>query len=267
MPSQTVTSQRAQPRHQASPSSDQEAPEQEAPEHGRVLDAQLERVGARIRALRHRLDMTLVQLAALTGLSHSFLSQLERGHARPSMISLERIAKALGSSQVELLAAGDSGSREPGHTGPGLLRATEGLRGSFGDGQARLLAPHSRAFEPMEYTGRNTDPGDYYQHEEDEFIYVMSGSVLADFGEKGRFVLDAGDSVYYYGGTPHRWSTLTPEGYHLFLVKQKFTPEEVPPRAEPLRARRANQPRTDGTAPLPLTSGISGAADLNGAAE
>lgn len=191
----------------------------------RVIDEQAVRIGSRIRSLRRAHGMTLVQLAALTELSHPFLSQLERGHARPSMVSLERIARALGSSQVELLAAADAERRRPGDIRPDVLRASEGVRGPFAEGEARLLAHGARGFEPMEFVGANTDPGDYYEHEEDEFIYVMRGSVLADFADQGRFVLDAGDSIYYYGGTPHRWSALNDEGYHLFLVKQKGADE------------------------------------------
>ena len=52
-------------------------------------DVQAERIGARIRQLRHARGMTLVQLADKAALSHPFLSQLERGRARPSISSLE----------------------------------------------------------------------------------------------------------------------------------------------------------------------------------
>src|SRR3546814_5614821 len=43
------------------------------------------RLGASIRHLRHARGRTLVQLAEATGLSHPFLSQLERGLAQPSL--------------------------------------------------------------------------------------------------------------------------------------------------------------------------------------
>jgi transcriptional regulator with XRE-family HTH domain len=54
------------------------------------------RLGARIRALRHERALTLKELGRAAGLSHPFLSQLERGLARPSVASAERIAAALG---------------------------------------------------------------------------------------------------------------------------------------------------------------------------
>ena len=61
-----------------------------------------ERLGRSIRLARRGRGLTLVELAALAGLSHPFISQVERGVARPSMLSLERISRALGTSQLEL---------------------------------------------------------------------------------------------------------------------------------------------------------------------
>ena len=73
------------------------------------------RLGRQIRQLRQEQGLTLVALAGLTRLSHPFLSQLERGLARPSMGSLERIATALHSSQSELMArAVDDGAPAAG---------------------------------------------------------------------------------------------------------------------------------------------------------
>ena len=52
-------------------------------------------LGARVRELRHERGLTLKALGRSAGLSHPFLSQLERGLARPSVASVERIAEAL----------------------------------------------------------------------------------------------------------------------------------------------------------------------------
>lgn len=61
-----------------------------------VLDDDALALGTRIRERRRALGLSLVRLAAMTDLSHPFLSQVERGHARPSVTSLQRIAAALG---------------------------------------------------------------------------------------------------------------------------------------------------------------------------
>ena len=179
-------------------------------------DAVAVRLGAHIRRLRQRRGDTLVQVARRTGLSHPFLSQLERGRARPSMVSLEKIARALGSSQLELLAGADD-------TSATLVRSTEGTRGHYGEGEARLLVHGTRRFHPMEFTGANLVAGDYFVHDEDEFIHVVEGSVEVDLGEQGVSVLVRGDSLYYVGGTPHRWRAHEPGGYRLFVVKEKPT--------------------------------------------
>ena len=53
------------------------------------------KIGYRIRDLRHRQRATLKALADKTGLTTSFLSQLERERTSPSINSLEKIAAAL----------------------------------------------------------------------------------------------------------------------------------------------------------------------------
>src|SRR3954454_18120215 len=81
-------------------------------------------LGRAIRALRRERGLTLVQLAAATGLSQPFLSQLELGRSRPSMRSLFRIAAALDTTQQALL-----GLAEPAVTVPLAVAA-----GGDGDG-------------------------------------------------------------------------------------------------------------------------------------
>lgn len=183
-----------------------------------AIDRQALAIGHRIRLLRRARGLTLVQLAELAELSHPFLSQLERGLARPSMLSLQRIATALSSSQLELIAAVDESTTA-------VVRADEGTRGHYGAGEARLLVHGTRSFSPMEFTGSNTDAGDYYVHDEDEFLHVVAGSIEVDLGAQGLTVLRAGDSLYYGGGTPHRWRAVEPGGYRLFVVKEK--PEQL----------------------------------------
>lgn len=162
-----------------------------------------------------------MQLAALAELSHPFLSQLERGRARPSMLSLEKIARALGSSQLELIAAAADEIEYPDQSPTVLVRAGEGTRGHYAEGEARLLVHGDRRFHPMEFTGENFEAGDFFVHEEDEFVHVIAGSVEVDLADQGMSVLGVGDSLYYCGGTPHRWRAVDPHGYRLFVVKEK----------------------------------------------
>ena len=186
-------------------------------------DEQAERIGSRIRRLRHARGLTLVQLAEAALLSHPFLSQLERGLARPSIGSLEKIARALGSSQLELLSGDDllSADDEVASQSPvALVRRTEGTTGHYGEGEARMLVTGSRRFHPMEMVGGNLEFGDHFAHAEDEFVHVVAGRVEVDLGDSGLHRLEEGDSLYYAGGTPHRWRALDAGGYRLFVVKE-----------------------------------------------
>lgn len=209
----------------------------------RVVDDQARRIGAAIRALRRTRALTLVQLAEATGLSHPFLSQVERGHSRASMVSLEKIAGALGTSQVELLSAGAEQTRGVHDRRPEVLRAGEGARGPFSSGEARLLVHGgAHAFEPLEWVGENTDLGPYFEHHEDEFLYVLGGSVLLDLGASGAdgtepdggvLHLGPGDSAYYRGGTPHRWCSPDGTRFHLVVVKETPRTTGAPAGAAP----------------------------------
>ena len=63
--------------------------------------------GAAVRRRRRALELTLAVVAERSGLSVPFLSQIENERARPSRSSLEKVADALRTTAVELLAAAD----------------------------------------------------------------------------------------------------------------------------------------------------------------
>ncbi|MFC3549392.1 helix-turn-helix domain-containing protein, partial [Nonomuraea ferruginea] len=65
------------------------------------------RVGAAVRRRRRALELTLAVVSERSGLSVPFLSQIENDRARPSQTSLEKVADALRTTAVELLAAAD----------------------------------------------------------------------------------------------------------------------------------------------------------------
>lgn len=138
------------------------------------------------------------------------------------MASLERIARALGSSQIELIAAAtDDLVPATGAARVSVVRRAEGPQGPFGGGEARILVHGDVPFVPMEFRGVNPRPGEFYTHEEDEFLHVIAGRVLVDLADEGEFELVAGDSVHYAGGTLHRWWSADGGEYRLLIVKQR----------------------------------------------
>ncbi len=86
--------------------------------------AQLEALGALLRAQRVSAELSLRELAQLTNVSNAYLSELERGLHEPSLRVLRAIASALGTPLASTLAsAGVLGGGEDDP--PAGLRDTE----------------------------------------------------------------------------------------------------------------------------------------------
>lgn len=189
-------------------------------------DAAQVSLGAEIRRRRKQHGLTLTNLAAQARISHPFLSQLERGYARPSMTTLERIARALETTQVSLMLAAtpaDAGTTEaPIPQGASVVRADEGATlPQEGDrtGYARLLVGGNAAFYPQEQVLSRREHAEYFQHEQDEWVYVVVGEIEVDLGDGSLVELRKGDSLYYAGGIPHRWRLIGPDVAHVIVVQ------------------------------------------------
>jgi quercetin dioxygenase-like cupin family protein len=137
------------------------------------------------------------------------------------MASLDRIAFALGSSAVELVAAGEDEPDSPFATPTStVVRAGAGVRGPFGSGTARMLVAGPHRFQVMEFEGRDAVAGEYHSHAEDEFITVTSGAVAFEIDGEAPTVLRVGDSAYNRCGVRHRWGSADGAVYRLLIVKE-----------------------------------------------
>jgi transcriptional regulator with XRE-family HTH domain len=94
--------------------------------------AQLEALGALLRAQRMAADLTLRELSERTRVSNAYLSQIERGLHEPSLSVLRAIAEALDVPLRSLLSGaglldGDDDGRDPGvrETEAAILRDPE----------------------------------------------------------------------------------------------------------------------------------------------
>jgi mannose-6-phosphate isomerase-like protein (cupin superfamily) len=145
--------------------------------------------------------MTLRELAVRVGVTESFLSQVERGAATPSIASIQRIAHGLGLSIAELFAEVESAglvvraAERHRITYPGLGAVDEFLtRGKGG----RLQVVMSLV-EPGGGTGDEA-----YTHDSDEeVVIVLEGEIDLWVGDE-HFHLDEGDAVTHSSRVPHR---------------------------------------------------------------
>ena len=160
-------------------------------------------VGERLRELRRIRRCTLRTIADRSGLSESFLSQVERGRSSASIASLRKIADALGVAMADLF--------EPGSLpGPRVLRRDERPALSFGIlGRKLLLTPkplhHLEVFAGELEVGGSTGEQPYAHGDSEELFVVISGSVQLELGGE-LFELESGDCIDYRSSTPHRVS-------------------------------------------------------------
>jgi transcriptional regulator with XRE-family HTH domain len=158
-------------------------------------------VGERLRTLRRFRRYTLQSVAARSGISESFLSQVERGRSNASIASLKRIADALGVSMADLF--------EPdGLPGPRVLRRDERPALQFGIlGRKLLLTPrplhHLEVFAGELEVGGSTGSEPYAHGDSEELFVVISGTVRLELGGEV-FELEHGDSIDYRSSVPHR---------------------------------------------------------------
>ena len=136
-------------------------------------------LGAAIRVRRKELGRRLVQIASETGLSHHFLSQIERGRAHPSMRSLFLIAESLGTTQQALLArAVPLPADERG------IRAVSGEHADRGGRAARLVDHDAGGAEITEMVAAITEFASFFTHTRRELVYVVAGRIEVELAPR-----------------------------------------------------------------------------------
>jgi transcriptional regulator with XRE-family HTH domain len=185
-----------------------------------LASASPEALGARVRALREAMDLSLRDLAERSGVSAPMLSQVERGETSPTLQVAARIASGLELRLSQLLRLDEDGAvtivrHDERRAGP---PAAEGHRYEVLTpplpGQRAELSRHTLA--PRAATG---GPGDPPMHEPGsrETALVEAGSlVLACDGES--YLLAAGDCVTFDADLPHHFENPGTEDAVLLAV-------------------------------------------------
>jgi transcriptional regulator with XRE-family HTH domain len=165
-----------------------------------VLDDRALALGTKIRERRRALGLSLVRLAEITDLSHPFLSQVERGHARPSVTSLQRIAEAL-DVDVGTLFATDDGRRARSR----VVRAqeAESVAVLAGQGTSQVLRAHGWRSWVADVTGLSGRFASLASAPGELVVFVVDGEIEVD-GEDGVQRLRSGDALFVDAAEPGR---------------------------------------------------------------
>src|ERR1700721_452422 len=178
------------------------------------------RIGERIKPLRLKKSMGLVELGRHTGLSASFLSQLETGRVVPTLRNLARVAMVFSKDLSYFFET------EP-HTLFRIHRKKERVRlpqtgvddptyyfESLGYMVPdRQLDPYFAGFVPLK-KNQEVRP---HVHPGYEFLYILEGELEIRHADKTH-ILTPGDGVYFDATTPHGYRCAGKVAAHAIIV-------------------------------------------------
>lgn len=174
-------------------------------------------VGGKIRELREQQGLTLRKLSARAGVSPSTIQKIERNLISPTLGTVLRIAKGLGTTIQSLLDTHGE-VREVVHL-PREKRGTvavpdlkitlqslaEGLPGQTFSAVI-LTIPKGARMKEREF-----------QHDGEELMFCLRGSVEFTIRDE-RHVLTAGDSLRFRSRLPHFWRHVGGEEAQLLMI-------------------------------------------------
>jgi transcriptional regulator with XRE-family HTH domain len=171
-------------------------------------------IGEKLRTLRLRKSMGLVELGKHTGLSAALLSKLERGKLFPTLPTLLRIAMVFGvgldffftderKRRVVGVVRKDERVRFPERPG------TQDVQYHFECLDYRAVERKLSAFL-ADFQELPLDKIKPHQHAGVEFLYVLKGSLALKIGSD-EYMLEAEDAIYFDSAVLHSYRRRGPK--------------------------------------------------------
>ncbi len=153
-------------------------------------------IGKRIRRARLDKKMSLDTMANETGLSKDFIKKIEGGEQRPSVGTLLQISRTLRLDSGFLLKEREDTQEERSDA---YTKRTDNY--AYTPLTPGAENKHLKAFRIVVEAGKSHE-GVGFQHEGEEFAYVLSGEVEIQVGDHVN-VLKAGESLHFNSGVKH----------------------------------------------------------------
>ena len=175
-------------------------------------------IGPRLQALRKSRGLTLIELAASSGISRSMLSEIERGHANPTYGTLWHLTRALDVDLSRLLGTASDETppidRQTKHFTPTLSSAD-------GSCTLQVLSPVSM-ISTIEWYLLRFEPGgslvsDPHAAGTTEHLHCIEGDIIVRSGGS-ESVIRAGETARYAADVEHSLASGSEVGARAFLV-------------------------------------------------
>src|SRR5690625_5004251 len=159
-----------------------------------------EQLGERIKQLRLDKNLTLKDVAKRTGLSISFISQLEHNKTSATLESFKKISDALGVNPSYFFNTPNTDVTSA--VVRGALNQIDYEKNTFiyrdlkGNMDHPLFMPILVVLHPGDNRGNN------FTHEGQEFLYVLEGTLTVLLNEQ-KFTLEPNDCIFLDTSKPH----------------------------------------------------------------
>ena len=164
-------------------------------------------ISQKIRSIRQAQKMTVEQLAAKSGFSKGFISQVENFRATPSLKALDKIASALGLQLGNLFQ--ETGT-QPEYSFGHLNEGEEVIRDDNLQYGIRYFAlayqQIGRRMNPfiVEYVPSEKNR-DFMMHDTEEFFLLLEGEIeYRLFDNQNCRIMRQGDTLYMKANIPHQ---------------------------------------------------------------
>lgn len=158
----------------------------------------------KIREFRKQRKLTIREVAGMTGMSISYISQIERGEIDPSLSALRKIAAVFHLPLYMLL--------DDVETMENLTLSKEQQPVCFSENGGiiyRFLTPlPSPEYSPealliaFDIQPKSQDVTEFVRHHSEELVYVLEGRLIVQIGDHD-IVLHAGDTTVIEKNLPH----------------------------------------------------------------
>jgi len=163
-------------------------------------------IGREVRAYRRQQEITVAELAQLTGLSIGMLSKIENGNTSPSLSTLQTLANVLSVPLTSFFRRFEE-SREAVHTksGEGVEIDRAGTRANHQYNLLGHIGSNASGVIVEPYLITLTAESDIFptfQHGGIETIYMLEGEVDYRHGD-AIYALEPGDTLFFDADAPH----------------------------------------------------------------